>query len=558
MYNLFKKIIGTCALAGVYAYSPCILANTYSVQDIKFSMSQPDFSDLNQPAGANIVGSAPWGTIVDGVYQGTNTTTDIVDFKFFGETVYVYTAATNQGSVNTPAGTITGGPAPTFDLDNLTADMSSWFAQWSGTEFLQGNNNNFTACVDNPNVALLSSVATMTDNFDGTYRVDWNSCIDTVPFKGQIGFWQLTLRCDEGCATVNPGLADTLSATQGGQITRVVTTTGGDVNISSPLDGAANHTFAWKSETDASITDIDGVSDDGNFRFDANIAPGNYSFTSTYTDDSNFPASVVKGIGRITIKVVASAAGIDINDSNNNGIINEYDTSTLAATQLEAELSNGTSYVLQSDKGIMKLGQAAFCAGKAARINLSEMALFAGVNCTAITDSADAPTLIDAGKGGYHDFELHGLAVGDVAQIVIPLNTTLPSNAVYRKYNNDGDIWGTFITGNGDALASTSATSTGVCPPPGDAAYTNGLTEGDNCIQLTITDGGINDSDGTANGQILDPGTIAKIRSGTEAVLGGCSLSSVKTSSSEHSDWFILAAFIGWLGFMARRQKRIG
>ena len=551
MYNLLKKILYTFTLASLYAFSSTTLANTYSVQDFKFSMMDPAFGDIGGPTGANIVGSAPWGTIVDGVYQGTNSTNDIVNFTFFGATVSVYTAATNQGSVNTAGGTITGGPAPTFDLVNMTADMSSWFAHWSGTEFLQGNtaSDQWDACAANPNVDQLNEIARITDNLDNTYTVDWNSCITTAPFVSQIGFWQLTLECTVGCIPVIAGDADTLSATVAAATTRTVVI-GETVDIASSFDGLANYEFVW--ETD----ELTGSATAGTYSFTAGTE-GLYVFTSTYTDKSTgVDGPWVKGSGSIVIRVVASAT-VDILDDDNNGIINEYDDSGLAATQLQAELSNAATYVLVSDKGELKLGSAAFCAGTAARLSQADMANYAGINCTAVTNAEDDDSFISVGTGGYHDFEVHGLVMGETASIVIPLNAGIPAHAVYRKYNGNSGIWGTFIQGDGDALASASATSEGICPVPGDAAYTSGLTAGNNCLQLSITDGGLNDADGAANGQIIDPGTLAEINSGTEAQLaGGCSISGNPQNLNEHAEWLLLAAFIAWFGILSYRRKQ--
>src|SRR5690606_33264833 len=46
-------------------------------------------------------------------------------------------------------------------------------------------------------------------------------------------------------------------------------------------------------------------------------------------------------------------------------------------------------------------------------------------------------------------------------------------------------------------------------PPPGDAQWTLGLTEGHWCVQLTIKDGGVNDDDGLENGAVVDPGAVS-------------------------------------------------
>jgi hypothetical protein len=558
MYNLLKKIIYTCVLTGMFAYSSSTLAENFVVIDHKFSMSDPAFGDINGGGGGQVIGTPPWGTIVENVYQGTNSTNDIVDFTFFGVPVHVYTAITNQGTpglLGSPAGSIPGGPAPTIDRVGLTADMSSWFAEWSGTEFSQGNNSNWTACIPHPNYHFLDATAYVTDNLDGTYTIDWNSCITGGSFNSQVGFWQITVDCTT-CAPVNMDPPLVLTASQGGGNTQIaVVATGGDVTITSPIGAApANHTFVWTSK--AGVVDTDGDLINGEFVFDSTAtAVGSYEFTVSYTDDTNFPTSVDKGNGSIAMRVVATNT-LDILDDDSDGIINEYDDAALAVTQLQAENSNSATYVIVSDKGDLKLGHTAFCADTAARMSLSGMAAFAGSNCTAITNSSDDDSLIRVGVGGYHDFELHGLTMGDVAQIVIPLNEAIPASAVYRKFNNNRDVWGTFITGNGDLLASASATSAGVCPVPGSASYTDGLTEGDTCMQLTITDGGTNDADGSANGQIIDPGALAEVKSGTNAQLSGCSISGNPQNLSEHSEWLLLAIFIAWLGFVGYRRKQ--
>jgi len=46
------------------------------------------------------------------------------------------------------------------------------------------------------------------------------------------------------------------------------------------------------------------------------------------------------------------------------------------------------------------------------------------------------------------------------------------------------------------------------CPEPGSSAYITGLNYLDNCIQLTIKDGGPNDTDNQVNGVINDPSTV--------------------------------------------------
>jgi len=181
-------------------------ASSFDIIDFRFALDDPTFSTWQTPQGANNMDPSLYGTLIESTYQGSNTTNTLINFDFFGGPLNVYTASSNQGSINTPAGTIAGGPAPTIDLINLTADMSSWLVSWNGTEFNSGNNSNFSSCLSGgPADNLLSSTATVTNNGNNNYTVNWNSCINTTSAKtDRIAFWQLDLVCTNCEATVVP------------------------------------------------------------------------------------------------------------------------------------------------------------------------------------------------------------------------------------------------------------------------------------------------------------------------------------------------------------------
>jgi len=146
------------------------------------------------------------------------------------------------------------------------------------------------------------------------------------------------------------------------------------------------------------------------------------------------------------------------------------------------------------------------------------------------------------------DFEISGLTTpGQSVSIVIPQENPIPENPVYRKYMPNAG-WVTFTENSSNSLASTNKAN-GICPGPEDSAYVSGLTEGDDCIRLTIEDGGPNDADQQANSIIKDPGGVT-----SEPITA----SSVATSnSSENSGgggsglsllWLLLTlgALRGW------------
>ncbi|WP_158089060.1 pentapeptide repeat-containing protein [Cognaticolwellia mytili] len=110
-----------------------------------------------------------------------------------------------------------------------------------------------------------------------------------------------------------------------------------------------------------------------------------------------------------------------------------------------------------------------------------------------------------------YNFTVEGaIEQGESVAVVVPLakGSSLPESAVYRKYNiKDG--WHTFVEDNDNHLSSASTDENGNCPAANDDNYSQGLTAGDNCIQLFIEDGGPNDTDLSVNGAVEDPGAIA-------------------------------------------------
>jgi hypothetical protein len=140
------------------------------------------------------------------------------------------------------------------------------------------------------------------------------------------------------------------------------------------------------------------------------------------------------------------------------------------------------------------------------KLRLGETAFALGGSQVAI-DEDDVAADVDYGYvNGVADFEILGLEPGGRADVVIPLRRPITAGAVYRKQLFGA--WQDWSDEGADAIASSPGAD-GVCPPPGSAAYGPGLTVGDGCLQLTLTDGGANDADGFANGVIRDPGGLA-------------------------------------------------
>ena len=204
----------------------------------------------------------------------------------------------------------------------------------------------------------------------------------------------------------------------------------------------------------------------------------------------------------------------------------------------------------------LPVGIAAGGVGGATTIRVNAAALTAaGIP----TDTVGGPSNLGfSNSGGYYDFVTPVAALGGTTQVVLPLTATLPAGFVYRKYKNGS--WASFVSDANNNITSATVATGSPCPAPGNGAY--GLaTAGHNCLQLTITDGGPNDADGTLNSSVRDPGGVATAVTAPPGIAAsgssGCSLSATSVNPLERSDWWLLLGFVAWLGFVVRRKRAI-
>ena len=310
-----------------------------------------------------------------------------------------------------------------------------------------------------------------------------------------------------------------LISSQSGLDTHLIVRTNGDVTFTAFVNDANptdTHTYDW-ALTNNSLTDTDLDGDPATFVFNPSaLDPGFYKAHVTVQDSGGADSTV-----EILIEVVTTAPTLTTADSDGDGIsddIESYDDTdgdgipdykdndNLAAHELQAYDDVIGNYILRTDTGLqLRLGVVAFAAqADGANISIEEITNYGGGEATAGSDPNDGVT----NTGGYFDYEIWGLTqAGQSARLVIPQLSPIPSNAAYRKYFASSG-WQAFIENSENSIAS-AAGEAGICPEPGSNAYTNGLTEGHYCIQLTIQDGGPNDTDGTANYIITDPGTLS-------------------------------------------------
>jgi len=154
-----------------------------------------------------------------------------------------------------------------------------------------------------------------------------------------------------------------------------------------------------------------------------------------------------------------------------------------------------------------------------------------------------------------------GAQAGDSYNIVLPLISDVPDGSVVRTFLGESIGWQDFTLDAANAISSAQAIA-GACPAPGSGLYVDGLALAANCLQLSIEDGGPNDSDGQIDGTLANFSGVA-LRTPPEPVApapqpgrayqsgGGCT---VATGSSQDGSLMLLIA-LGLLRLVRGRLK---
>ena len=344
-----------------------------------------------------------------------------------------------------------------------------------------------------------------------------------------------------------------LISTQGGVVTKLISQAAGNVLVESTVTDPNRDdlvTLTWTAS--GGLLDTD--SSDSSFTFDpAAVSPGAYTLNVTATDNADIPASGYATLNLVVVEAlpILTDADSDVDgisdedegflDSDDDGIPDFLDAIT-ATNVVPASAGNQTSFLLECEPGIQ------------CRLGLSSLGSLGG---GALVDAgtSNIPTDSDFNfVGGIFDFVIGGLpTAGASAAIVLPQLQTIPENAVYRKLSAAG-IWVDFIE-NGLNLLHSSPGAEGICPPPNDDAWVPGLIAGSWCVQLTLEDGGPNDSDGLINQSIADPGGVA-VAVDTEVPEQPPRRSS--SSGGGIGEWLLLVLLIagGWRQRHTRAFKR--
>ena len=274
------------------------------------------------------------------------------------------------------------------------------------------------------------------------------------------------------------------------------------------------HSFDWSQTSNAltSNATVAPTSNSNSFTINdpTTLTAGIYTFSVTVSDGTEQTTA--------TRLILVESTGVAKVDTDGDNIPDNVDSVTAPELLQDQTGNSSTTTFLQTESGLkLKAGQISIVANrKGALISSDDISDYGGTNGTTSTNATDTLDHIS----GKFDFEIHNVLPGNSVSVVLPLQTSLRRNAVYRKYNAT-DGWKEFVVDNNNAIASATGAK-GVCPAPGSSEYQTGLTAFHYCIQLTIEDGGPNDADGVANGVILDPGVFALSSSNTNTQNNPC------------------------------------
>lgn len=172
------------AVAAALALS-AVAAQAATVTSI--SITGGDFA-MGAPAGTSCGANGPmgnWQCLTAGTVSPINTNDGLFEgptltaFNFFMSPVTSFTAAAAAGAANS----VTGNPIQgTTSGSSITLDLGSFYATWSGTNFLQAPNGG----------GMATGTWTATSATTGNFDISWSSLIGTAPFAGQTGNWHIT------------------------------------------------------------------------------------------------------------------------------------------------------------------------------------------------------------------------------------------------------------------------------------------------------------------------------------------------------------------------------
>ncbi len=312
----------------------------------------------------------------------------------------------------------------------------------------------------------------------------------------------------DGVITVTESNIKNVSTIAGGAGLVTVTANISDVNMGD------EHCITFSS-TGGALTEYVDVTDNdeecrqsNTFTFDPNLlASGAYTLVVSVLESNTDVPFTTEAL--IALPVTADVIEV-IADSDSDGIPDAYES---AATVNDATVLS----IMDEQAPLQVAAGLSLSLGDIAKDNAGTNGFVATVEREQVQNDLHFSAI-----STITNFNISGLQqLGDSVSVVLPLadGVVIPADAVYRKYTELNGDWFDFVVDDNNQLSSALKDAQGNCPAPNSVSYIKGLTEGNNCIQLTIEDGGLNDGDSMANGTVVDPGVLVTKNDNTPPVI---------------------------------------
>ena len=296
--------------------------------------------------------------------------------------------------------------------------------------------------------------------------------------------------------------------------------TAGGVSFDATVSGAT--VYDWSASDAAILAAATTGTSSASFSIDqtdAGLIPGStYTLRVSVTKDTNIPptpgdtsddttSSAFMNIRVANFLLTAADTDADSIQDDVEGFIDtdgdnipEYLDASNVTTRIPVLVSDTGLGEMTSSEAIIAMGGLSL----AQAINtLTAASNTFGTKVTIPTIGSNDDRMMVSCIGGCFDFKVKSLSSSSV-QVVLPLTADIPVHPILRKVRSS--IWTGFQRNDDDKVASAAAISNSpvTCPAAGSPSYVDGLTPGHRCVQMTITDGGSNDGDGTVNNEIGD------------------------------------------------------
>ncbi len=276
----------------------------------------------------------------------------------------------------------------------------------------------------------------------------------------------------------------------------------GEMRVITQLTSASDsdYTFDWTGSSSVLLnggsTRIEGST--LIFNPDADAIPvGVYPVQLTYSADG------LQAVARTVIVLIGnigSEPAANFSDNDNDGYPQRTDNNDNNATTIL--LDSRTAGEVTANPGTsLSIGSLASLASALQNYLQSSVLLQSDQLQPVVTALyPDLNVSLDSGLtslAGVINLELRRATEGGL-QAVIRFPNGLPEQAAARAFLPLSGGWQTLAVDASNQIASATS-SGGSCPSVGNAAYTAGLNAGADCVQLSLADGGANDSDGAAD-----------------------------------------------------------